>query len=289
MGVKRGYELNAVDYMLKPIDVQSLRAKVRFSVELGTALKSERAAKLRLTELVSELERSNRELDEFAYTASHDLKEPLRGIAINANFLTREELSNAAQERVNRMLLLTTRMEQLVSDLLYFSRLGRGEKVMKDVDTEHIIEGLQVELAEWLTERRGNIRVVSELPWVYAERAKVKSVFHNLVVNGLKYNSNNSKTIDIGFEDEAEINGTLLHGVFWVRDNGIGIDEKNHDKVFRIFQRLNREDEYGDGTGAGLSFVRKIVEEYGHEVTLVSKPGHGSTFYFTLPLACTGA
>lgn len=248
-------------------------------------LEREQAHAEKLGLLVEELERSNRELDEFAYTASHDLKEPLRGIAINANFLARENLSPKGEERVERMVVLTTRMEQLISDLLYFSRLGRGEKVMKDVDTAHIIDGIGRELEEWLAERCGEIRLASDLPWVHAERSKVKTVFQNLIINGLKYNDSATKTVEIGFERTIEVNGMTLINAFWVRDNGIGIDKRNHDKIFRIFQRLNREEDYGPGTGAGLSFVRKIVEEYSCAITFTSTPGEGSTFYFTLPLA----
>ena len=241
----------------------------------------------KLGELVSELERSNRELDEFAYTASHDLKEPLRGIAINANFLGREELSEKGRERVERMVVLTTRMEKLVSDLLYFSRLGRGERVMKDVDSSHIVDGIRKELVEWLTEQNGVIKQMTPLPWVRAERSKVKAVFQNLIVNGLKYNDARDKRVEIGFDANVEVNGAIMSDVFWVRDNGIGIEERHRDKIFRIFQRLNREADYGAGTGAGLSFVRKIVEEYQGTATFTSQPGQGTTFYFTLPLAKT--
>lgn len=248
-------------------------------------LDREHAHTERLGELVIELERSNRELDEFAYTASHDLKEPLRGIAINANFLGRENLSAKGQERVERMVVLTTRMEKLVSDLLYFSRLGRGERVMKDVDTGHIVDGIRKELVEWLTELNGEIRLATALPWVRAERSKVKAVFQNLIVNGLKYNDAKRKRVEVGFDTHIEVNGQFMTDVFWVRDNGIGIDERHREKVFRIFQRLNREAEYGPGTGAGLSFVRKIVEEYNGTTTFTSQVGLGTTFYFSMPLA----
>lgn len=237
--------------------------------------------------LVAELERSNRALDDFAYTASHDLKEPLRGIAINADFLAREDVSDKGRARLERMVALTKRMDQLISDILYFSRLGRGENVLKDVDPAQVIDRTGEELREWMAERNGKLRVATKLPWLRAESAKIKAVFQNLIVNGIKYNDSDEKTVEIGFLPKAEASGTTLEDVFYVRDNGIGIESKNHEKIFRIFNRLHREADYGPGTGAGLSFVRKIIEEYGKGIVLVSDPGQGTTFFFSLPHADT--
>ncbi|MFK7752430.1 MAG: transporter substrate-binding domain-containing protein [Sedimentitalea sp.] len=248
-------------------------------------LEREQAHSEKLGGLITELERSNRELDEFAYTASHDLKEPLRGISINAAFLAKEDLSQKGQSRVERMVSLAARMDHLVSDLLYFSRLGRGEKVMKDINTKHVIDGVRRELAEWIKERNGNVQFAGDLPWVHGEHSNVQMLFRNLIVNALKYNDSTPKTALIGFDTEVEVNGTQMRNVFWVRDNGIGIADKNREKIFAMFQRLNTEQAYGPGTGAGLSLVRKIIAEYGGAITLVSRPGHGTTFYFALPLA----
>ena len=235
-------------------------------------------------ELVQELERSNRELNDFAYTASHDLKEPLRGIAINANFLASENVSAKGRERIERMIALTTRMEQLISDILFFSRLGRGDTEAEDVDPAEIIAGIDAELREWLKERGGEIRVTGDLPLVHAERSKVKTVFQNLIVNGFKYNDAASKTVEIKFHAETKVDGeNTLRDVFSVSDNGIGIAESGHKDIFRLFSRLNLEADYGPGTGAGLSFVRKIVEDYGGKISHTSQQSEGSTFYFSLP------
>ena len=233
--------------------------------------------------LVRELERSNRELDGFAYTASHDLKEPMRGIAINANFLARENVSEKGRARIERMLVLTTRMDQLISDILFFSRLGRGDTEKEDIDPVLMIDGIEAELREWLAERGAKITVAGNLPELHAERSKIKTVLQNLIVNGIKYNDAQRKTVEIGFQSAAKTSKATLRDVFYVRDNGIGIADSNLGKIFRIFSRLNREEDYGPGTGAGLSFVRKIVENYGYEISLTSQLGKGTTFYFSLP------
>ena len=245
----------------------------------------EQAHRRKLQSVVSELERSNRELDNFAYIASHDLKEPLRGIAINADLLARETVSERGMQRINRTIELTTRMEQLISDLLFFSRLGRGDQSQEDIDPGAVIKSIEYELQETLELTRGTILIDTEFPLVHADKNKIRIVFQNLIANALKYNVSKKRLVNIGFQKSVLVKGKQLENVFYVQDNGIGIDKKNHDKVFRIFTRLNRAKDYGQGTGAGLSFVSKIIEEYGNVITIVSELGQGTTFYFSLPLA----
>ncbi|WP_163025944.1 transporter substrate-binding domain-containing protein [Chachezhania antarctica] len=248
-------------------------------------LEREQRASEELAKLVTELERSNRELDEFAYTASHDLKEPLRGIAINANFMTREIEPEEIERRVARMVELTQRMEKLISDLLYFSRLGRGESKSTDIDCDHLIRAIEGELRETMQECNASIVIETDLPVLHADPSKLKTVFQNLIVNGLKYNDAAQKAVEIGFQNDVIVNGSSMNRVFYVRDNGIGIEEKQRDKVFRIFKRLHPDSAYGRGTGAGLAFVQKIVEGYGGKITFTARPGGGTVFYFSLPLA----
>lgn len=253
--------------------------------ELAAEPEVEDAVGERLSTLQHELERSHRELENFTYVASHDLKEPLRGLTINANFLTREEaLSAVGRDRVARMIGLCHRMEQLISDLLFFSQLGRPGRTLENVDPAHIVSTLRISLTETLDERSGTIAIATELPLVHAESAKIKTVFQNLIVNALKYNDALRKVVTIGFRASVEIDGRTLQDMFYVADNGIGIDERNRDRIFGIFSRLNSEKAYGAGTGAGLAFVKKIVEDYGGEITFASRPGKGSTFYFSLPI-----
>lgn len=233
----------------------------------------------------TELERSNRELEEFAYIASHDLKEPLRGIGINANFLAAEDLPDPISERVTRMGALARRMETLVSDLLYFSRLGHANAEQETIQPAEIIGHIRTDLDEWLKAHNGEIVEVEAIPSLRGDRSKITTVFQNLIVNGIKYNDASARRVEIGFLREVTVNGRPLQNVIYAQDNGIGIEAEHRDKIFRIFSRLNTRSSYGDGTGSGLAFVRKIVEDTGGVIDFTSVPGTGTCFYLTLPLA----
>ncbi len=254
-------------------------------------LERERAYAAEQDKLVKELERSNRDLDEFAYIASHDMKEPLRGIGINANFLMREELPEKAKKRAVRMAELTGRMENLISDLLYFSRLGRGGSSPVTVQPSKVIDGIRSDLMEWLDETDGEIIQVGEIPTLKAQRIHVKTVLQNLITNAIKYNDSPVKRVELGFLRRVEMQDEVLEDAIFVRDNGIGIEERYREKIFRIFSRLNKESDYatstGSGTGSGLAFTRKIVEQYGGVVKFEAHADGGTIFYVTLPLATT--
>ncbi|WP_341367147.1 ATP-binding protein [Yoonia sp. BS5-3] len=251
----------------------------------------EHALKQQVDKLTEDLAQSHRELDEFAHIASHDLKEPLRGISINANFLLREELPPKARERALRMNELSGRMQQLISDLLFFSRLGHNDGPSDLVEPHQVIDTIRNELSGWLAERGGEIIETGPIPTLLAARVDVKTILQNLILNGIKYNENAQKHVEIGFVSSVEINGQTLKDAIFVRDNGIGVSDQHHEKVFQIFSRLNKREDYrfladeDPGTGSGLAFVRKIVAQYGGIVDFTSELGTGSTFYVTLPLA----
>lgn len=234
----------------------------------------------RIADYVRMLQKSNQELDEFAYIASHDLKEPLRGLSNNAIFL-KEDLGDHLDEdgvrRLDRISLLSNRMERLVNDLLYFSRLGRQELAVQETDLNGVIAEVEEMIETALHDDDVRIIIADPLPAITCDRLRVMELFRNLIVNAIKYNDKPEKRIEIG-----ACPGEDGHPVFHVRDNGIGIEARFHEDIFRIFRRLNNEEEGVRGTGAGLTFVRKIVERHGGTIWLESEPGAGTCFYFTL-------
>jgi chemotaxis family two-component system sensor kinase Cph1 len=237
-----------------------------------------------LQRLNAELEYSNRELDAFAYIASHDLKEPLRGIHTFAHFLLEDyadTLDAAGADKLRTLMRLTQRMESLIESLLHYSHVGRTELALEQTDVQEVVEETLELLAARLQDGQVDVRIPARLPMVRADRVHVGEIFNNLIANAVKYNDKADKWVEIGCTVSPGEDG-VLRQAFYVRDNGIGIAAQHHEAVFRIFRRLHGRDEYGGGTGAGLTIVRKIVERHNGRIWLVSQPGVGSTFYFTL-------
>lgn len=233
---------------------------------------------------IDKLQRSNQDLDEFAYIASHDLKEPLRGLSNNAMFLKEDfedKLDDDAKKRLDRMVYLCDRLERLVNDLLYFSRLGRQSLAIQETDLNDVVKDVEATMLATLQEKNAVIVVPTPLPAVRCDRTRVTELLRNLIVNAAKYNDKPKKQIEIGWRpmrsDDAQSSP-----VFYVKDDGIGIDKQYHEDVFRIFKRLNVEDSVTKGTGSGLTFVRKIVERHSGRIWIESEPGAGTTFFFTL-------
>ncbi|MCF2146806.1 GAF domain-containing protein [Desmonostoc muscorum LEGE 12446] len=234
-----------------------------------------------LAQLNIELERRNNELDAFAYIASHDLKEPLRGIHNYSNFLIEdygEILDEEGRHKLRTLIRLTQRMEDLIDSLLHFSRLGRIDLSMQDTDINSIVQRNLDLLSARIEEMGVEIRIPRPLPTVYCDRVQVGEVFNNLIANAIKYNDKPEKWIEIGYVEAA----SPAPVTFYVRDNGIGIREKHFEAIFRIFKRLHGPSKYGGGTGAGLTITKKIVERHGGKIWVESTYGEGSTFYFTL-------
>ncbi|MBD0263262.1 MAG: cyanobacterial phytochrome A, partial [Tolypothrix sp. Co-bin9] len=239
-----------------------------------------------LAKINIELERRNRELDAFAYIASHDLKEPLRGIHNYSTFLIEDyadSLNEDGVAKLQTLVRLTQRMENLINSLLHFSRLGRVELVMRRTNLHELVESVIEVLKIGLKETKNvDIRICQRLPDIKCDRIQISEVFSNLISNAIKYNDQANKLVEIGFleQQEATNQSTIT---FYVRDNGIGIREKHLDNIFRIFKRLHAASQYGGGTGAGLTIAKKIVERHGGKIWVESTYGEGSTFYFTLP------
>jgi signal transduction histidine kinase len=235
---------------------------------------------------VGDLERSNQELDDFAYIASHDLKEPLRGLFNHASFLLedyKDKIDDEGVRRLNRLGQLCQRMERLINDLMYFSRLGRAHLAMQETDPNAVIVEIQQMMETVLNERCARIVVPRTLPRIVCDRTGVTEVFRNLITNAVKYNDKTERLVEIGFLESVITKERTEKGVFYVRDNGMGIDPEFHQEIFRIFKRLqNASDGQETGTGVGLTFVKKIVERHGGRIWLESEAGKGTVFYFSL-------
>jgi signal transduction histidine kinase/DNA-binding response OmpR family regulator len=224
------------------------------------------------------LQRSNAELEHFAYVASHDLQEPLRKVIGFTSLLSKRysgRLDAEADEFMGFTVQAATRMQDLIQDLLTYSRVGRSEE-MSLTDCERVLNealaNLQVEI-----ETIG-VRITREaLPSVPGNERELIQLFQNLVGNGLKFRSDQPPEVHIGAQRQPD------EWVFSVRDNGIGLDPQFADRIFLMFQRLHRKDEY-PGTGIGLAICKKVVEHHGGRIWVESTPGAGATFFFTLPV-----
>jgi signal transduction histidine kinase len=285
-----GQLVDAFNQMLHQIEVRDselLRAKGELekrveerTVALRQELAERRRAERELEERNVELHRSNQDLDDFAYIASHDLKEPLRGIHNFAAFLLEdygERFDEEGRSKLETLTRLTRRMEVLIDSLLHFSRLGRVDLAIDDVDLNEVVAEVVDSLGINLQEGHVEIRAPRPLPVVRCDRVRVRELFHNLVINAMKYNDKAEKWIEIG-----SVQGGGGSPALYVRDNGIGIQEKHFDSIFRIFKRLHGRDKFGGGTGAGLTIVKKIVERHNGRIWVESKYGEGTTVYFTL-------
>ena len=249
----------------------------------------EQAAELR--ERNEELVRSNQELDAFAYIASHDLKEPLRGIHNYANFLLEDyagQIDDEGKAKLETLIRLSQRLDGLLDSLLEVSRVGRVDLAHREIDLDGVVHDVIDSLHISLRERGVTVRLPQPLPRIRGDAVLIGEVLRNLITNAMKYNDKPAPWIEIGSSPETRppAAGRRGHARFvtlCVRDNGIGIPPQHHEAVFRIFKRLHRRDAYGGGTGVGLAISRKIVERHGGEIWLESEPGVGTTFYLSLP------
>ena len=244
----------------------------------------------RLAGLNADLARSNEELDAFAYVASHDLKEPLRGIHKYAHQLM--EAAPADEEgrrKLVGLMRLTLRMDSLLDSLLHFSRVGREELTLEEVDLNEVLADAIEMVGSRTGDGRTQIVAPRPLPIILCDRVRVREVLVNLLSNALKYNDKAARHVEVGYikaQDSPLRQGfpdsTSGQTVYYVRDNGIGIAPRHFDQVFKMFKRLHGRDEYGGGTGAGLTIVRKLVERHRGQVWPNSVAGEGTAFFFTL-------
>ncbi len=224
-----------------------------------------------------ELQRSNEDLEQFAYAASHDLQEPLRMVSSYVHLIDRK-IGNSLNPDVKEFMAFAIdgvkRMQELINDLLEYSRVERKGRKFANVDLNNVLHAVKFNLQHSILEHDAQI-IYENLPVVKADYSQITSLFQNLIENGIKFRSKDKPIIKIEFSESDKF------FTFSVRDNGVGIEEKFFDRIFVIFQRLNERTKY-PGTGIGLSICKKIVERHGGKIWLESEPGRGTAFYFEL-------
>ena len=253
-------------------DVDAMR--VRIVNEIAELQRAEEE----LIRQAQELQRSNTELEQFAYVASHDLQEPLRKVASFCQMLE-QRYKGQLDERADQYIAFAVdgakRMQQLINDLLAFSRVGRMTQPHEAVDTAELVARVTRLLQVSIDETDAEV-VANGLPPVRGDSSLLALVFQNLIGNAIKFHGDDPPRIEITAERE---------GSFWrfrCADNGIGIDDEYAERIFIIFQRLHPRAAY-EGTGIGLAMCRKIIEHHGGRIWLDDQTEHGSTFLFTLP------
>lgn len=315
----KGYRAGAVDYIYKPIRPELLRAKVQVFVELykknyqlveqeqkliainrnlELEIKDRINSEEKVRELnrqlmanIDQLEASNRELDSFAFMASHDLQEPLRKIRIFSDRVSAKcgnELDSESKVYIDKIQASCARMQNLINDIFTLSKISTTKSEMEKTDMNILIDDVLAEMELQIQERNAKI-IVDKLPELYVNKSLIKRLFQNLLNNSIKYAQ---KEIDpiiritSKLESIEDLSGksklTKYHRIY-LQDNGIGFDQQYADQIFSMFKRLHSNTEY-EGTGIGLAICKKIVEEHNGFISAKSEFNNGSTFTISLPI-----
>jgi PAS domain S-box-containing protein len=252
---------------------------LKFVIGYGIDISERKQVEIKLKEALIKLRVSNKELEQFAYIASHDLQEPLRMVS---SFLSQIEkkygaiIDDKGKEYIHYAVDGAKRMRQIILDLLEYSRAGKSDDPFVEVDTQELVEEILSLLKTRIEELQANV-VFSNLPLVFGHKTPLRQVFQNLISNSLKYHREGvAPNINIEAITQSD------YWEFVVTDNGIGIDPEYFDRIFIIFQRLHNKDEY-TGTGIGLAITKKIIDRLGGKIWVASKEGEGSSFHFTIP------
>lgn len=276
---------STLEALRKTHDELELRVQDRTAdlAKVNEALKAENLERLRVEEAIkryaNELERSNKELQQFAYVASHDLQEPLRMVSSFLTLLERRygpQLDEDAKDFIHYSVDGAIRMQALINDLLEYSRVGTRGKSFTEIDLNEVMSQAKSNLKIAIKENKANI-ICDRLPLVYGDDTQLTQVFQNLIGNAIKFHGENTPDIYISSERN---NGAYK---ITVKDNGIGIDPQYKERIFLIFQRLHNREEY-PGTGIGLAICKRIIERHGGAIWVESKIGEGSAFHFSLPV-----
>jgi PAS domain S-box-containing protein len=258
--------------------VRDPRGKVIGMQVVARDITERKRAEERLARQAQELTRSNAELEQFAYIASHDLQEPLRMMASFAQLLAKRykgKLDADADEFIGYIVEGAARMQRLINDILTYSRVDRRGQAFAPTDCAAVVAMVCTNLRATI-EECGAAIIADSLPVVMADETQLVQLFQNLLGNAIKFRGDTPVCIHIGTERRGD------DWLFWVQDNGIGIEPQYVERIFLIFQRLHGRGQ-SPGTGIGLAIAKKIVERHGGRIWVQSEPGKGSIFYFTLP------
>ena len=307
----KGFEVGGVDYITQPTENQEVIARVRThlitnrmrqklqrrNAELQAEIERRQQIEQELkrsrnllqanndnleqtvADRTAELSNSNQDLEQFAYIASHDLRQPLRKIRMCTEYLAEDYVhcfDEQAKEYMKYITKSTDRMYLLIDDLLAYSRVGKQKKESLAVNTEDIVKDCIEDLSFTIAEKQATINY-SNLPTINGNPREIAQLFQNLLANALKFTSNRPPEINITATQVGK------RWQFSFADNGIGLELKYADKIFEMFQRLHQNSEY-EGTGIGLAICQKVVNSHGGTIWVESELGKGSTFYFTILL-----
>jgi PAS domain S-box-containing protein len=261
------------------ISLSAIQIKGRWqAVGIVRDITERKQVEIKLKQTLSELERSNSELQHFAYVASHDLQEPLRMVVSYVQLLQRRyhgKLDSDADEFIAYAVDGTIRMQGLINDLLTYSRVGTRGRAFEPTECQAVLDRALSNLQMAIQESGAKI-TADPLPTVTADGSQLGQLFQNLIGNAIKFHSDEPSRVHISVQDRSD------EWLFSIRDNGIGIAADSSGRIFEVFKRLHTRKEY-PGTGIGLAICRKIVKRHGGDIWVESEPGQGSTFYFTIP------
>ena len=267
------FDVGGVDYITKPFEQREVLARIETHLRL-------RCLQIKLQEQACQLERSNQDLEQFAYAISHDLQEPLRMVNSYLKLLENrfgENIDMTAKEFMDFAVDGSARMQSMIKDLLEYSRVGTRAAELEPTDAEEACETALANLHVAIADSGAEVET-GALPVVEADPSQLARLFQNLVGNAIKYrDANRAPRVRVSAEEDE---GTWT---FSIEDNGIGIEPEYSERIFAIFQRLHQRDEYS-GTGVGLAVCKRIVERHGGRIWVDSTPGEGSIFRFTLPV-----
>jgi len=277
---KKNKEMILIDLTISPF--RNKEDEVVAYIGFIKNITEQKTAGEQLFKIAEELKKSNEELEQFAYIASHDLQEPLRAVSAYCQLLKEnnyECIDEEGQKYLDYAVDSSLRMKTLIKELLDYSRVGRKDKPFEQIDLKNLLQETLNDFEVTIKETGVEVIIESDLPEIYGIRFRIKQLLHNLISNSIKFRGKENPEIRIGCCGES----TSDHWLFYVKDNGIGIDPEYYDRIFGVFKRLYSRDEY-PGTGIGLALCKRIVETHGGNIW-VDSIKNGTYMYFTISKA----